>query len=60
MCSGLWGFLMKAILSSSAEVSDHFCSVSKVCINAIEISHIGTENTVANSEGATNISEYEC
>ena len=51
----------KAISFSSTEVSDHLCSVSKVCINAIEyISQIGTENAVADSESATNRSEYEC
>ena len=52
----------KTILSSSAEVSDHLYSISKVCINVIieEFSHIGTDNAVADSEGVTNRSEYEC
>ena len=48
----------KIILSSSAEVSDHLCPVSKVCIIE-QISHIGTKNAVADSESVTNRSEYE-
>ena len=52
--------VLKAISCSSTEVSDHIFSVSKVCINAIEqISHIGTENAIADSESVTNRSQYE-